>query len=113
MKTHKIYVYGTLRPFNSPTVEVAGELFDLGWYPGARLGGSSTFKAEVIEVDDEKLQDLDDYEGFSPNSPENSLYLREKYEDGWIYVYNQDLTDRRPIESGDWAEYVKTKEGRY
>jgi len=101
----KVYVYGTLRPGKGLTVDVPGLLYDLGSYPGAVLEGpgfNRSFKAEPVIVDDEMLKRLDAYEGYRPDSPENSLYLRQPFNNGWIYTYNYDLVGRRVIESGDW-----------
>jgi gamma-glutamylcyclotransferase (GGCT)/AIG2-like uncharacterized protein YtfP len=114
-KLNSVLVYGTLRPFdNTDVVEVAGHLYDLGWYPGIVLKGAnetdSRVKCERIHVTDEKLAQLDRYEGYDPRDRDNSLYLREKLGDCWIYVYNKSLRDRPIIESGDWEQHSKQKE---
>ncbi len=105
MAEHKLFVYGTLRKGNAPTVEISGYMHDLGWYPGVKLGGNSRFVAEVVTVDDEKLSDLDRYEGYREDDPEHSLYLRVQYDGGWIYVYNSDMLNYPMIEGGDWLKY--------
>ena len=127
-----LFVYGTLRTGLRPT-EVApllgeltpvspatalGKLYDLGEYPGAILAEcSSVVIGELLEISDALtvLQTLDNYEGFDPRAPSQSLFVRtkccaflpnEQAVDAWIYVYNQPLTDARLIESGDYAEVV-------
>lgn len=111
---NKVYVYGTLRPGNTTTVEVPGSMYDLGWFPGIRLGDdgcNAHFLCEVIEVTDEKLRQLDDYEGYSPNDEAGSLYLRKEYNDGFIYEYNNDVEAYKFIPGGDWLEYLNEPRG--
>lgn len=106
-----LYVYGTLRPNESEPVPIPGYIYDLGWFPGVTLLSpdktSSVFYAERIEVTEERLSRLDDYEGYYPDNPEGSLYLRVPYLDGEIYVYADQsrLDSLVPIEGGDWIKY--------
>jgi len=111
--THKVFVYGTLRPGDSPVVPVPGVIYDLGWFPGLKLDldSASFINCEVIEVSDAGLARLDQYEGYDPKWPEDSLYIRQKFEDGFIYVYNNDVSDRPVVESGDWLEYKNQRSG--
>lgn len=112
--THKIFVYGTLRPGTSEPVMVPGQMFDLGWFPGAvgiETDDQHFFMAEIIEVDDETLARLDAYEGYDPRHPEHSLYLRKEYQDGFIYQYNGNVSGKLPVPTGDWLDYTQMKEG--
>ena len=112
---HTILVYGTLRPFtNTEIVRVPGKLYDLGWYPGIVLGnhenveeGDSFVLCERITADDERLKELDAYEGYSLSCPEHSLYLRKKIGEDFIYVYNHSVEGYSLIESGDWQAHSK------
>lgn len=111
---HKIFVYGTLRPGISEPVMVPGQMFDLGWFPGAvniETAVDTFFMAEIIEVDDETLARLDDYEGYNPRNPEHSLYRRLSYQDGFIYQYNGSVDGKMPVPTGDWLDYTQMKEG--
>ena len=113
---HKIAVYGTLRPATGEAVDIAGKIYDLGWFPGLVMDDSGTVvRGTWIEVDDNRLAELDRYEGYNENRPENSLYLRKPFKDGWVYAYNRSVGDRAPIEtgieSGDWLAYTMTEEG--
>lgn len=113
---HKILVYGTLRPGNTPTRLIPGVLYDLGAFPGIRLKDESEGKfvlCEEIEVDDEGLKRLDRYEGYYPSNPEGSLYHRVMLEDGsWIYQYNADLEGySQLVEGGDWLQHVGRDRG--
>ena len=95
---------------------VRGRLYDLGAYPGLLLNDSSSLViGEVYEVDDEILQELDDYEA-------SSNYLRKEVETTagnqsqtcWIYVPEHDAqyySDRTLITSGDWMEYARMRTG--
>ena len=108
---HTILVYGTLRPFtNTDVVKVSGKLYDLGWFPGIVLGGDSEVTCERIKVDDNRLRQLDAYEGYDPYYPEGSLYIRKKIGDDWIYVYNHPVEGYDLIESGDWEQHTKQME---
>lgn len=109
-KLHTCLVYGTLRPFtNTDVVEVPGKLYDLGWYPGIVLGGDRFVTCERITVSDQRLAELDRYEGYDPQFPESSLYLRQKFGGDWIYVYNHSVEGHALIESGDWQQHTQEK----
>lgn len=109
---HKLFVYGTLRPGTGPLVEVSGSMYDLGSYPGVKLGGNSHFMCEVLEVDDNELAALDRYEGYYENEPESSLYLRVQHDGGWIYEFNGPMMDYPFVEGGDWLVYRNQERGR-
>lgn len=114
MPKHTIYVYGTLRAGGSSETLSGFKMFDLGWYPGVVLTDTDDeITVERIEVDDDKLARLDRYEGYNPHRPENSLYVRHPVKDGWIYVYNQELGDARPITEGDWLVHRGEERGSY
>lgn len=92
---------------------VRGTLYDLGAYPGLQLNesNSSLVIGEVYEVDDETLNELDDFEA-------SSNYLRKQVEisfgnekrSGWVYEPNPEYySPRTLITSGDWIEYAKSK----
>lgn len=98
-----IYAYGTLRPGKGDTLKVAGQLYDLGWFPGIKLGGLGEVVCEKIEIKD--LSAIDAYEGYIPSDPENSLYIRRPFLDGYIYEYNREVDPLSRIKSGDWLYY--------
>jgi len=112
-----LFVYGTLQTGHAPdeiahAVEtlqhvgsafVRGVLYDLGEYPGAVLDPSSKQKISgmVLQLPEDAnvLRQLDEYEGFDPNAPDESLFVRVLQEvvmeSGrtlrcWVYVYNRD-----------------------
>ncbi|HEY0324062.1 MAG TPA: gamma-glutamylcyclotransferase family protein [Pyrinomonadaceae bacterium] len=125
MNKHLVFVYGTLRRGGARAmsirfpnskfiadVKVSGSLYDLGAYPGLLLNESSSLVAgEVYEVDDETLNELDDFEA-------SSNYWRKQVEISlganrkacWTYEPNPEFySPRTLITSGDWIEYAKTK----
>ncbi|MCM3901441.1 MAG: gamma-glutamylcyclotransferase [Pyrinomonadaceae bacterium] len=125
MNKHLVFVYGTLRRGGARSMsirfpdsrfiadaKVSGSLYDLGAYPGLLLNESnSSVIGEVYEVDDEILNELDDFEA-------SSNYLRKQVEISlgnqrrmcWVYEPNPEFySPRTLITSGDWTEYAKSK----
>ena len=125
MNKHLVFVYGTLRRGGARAMtirfpnskfiadaRVIGSLYDLGAYPGLLLNESNSLVlGEVYEVDDEILNELDDFEA-------SSYYLRKQVEISlgthrrmcWIYEPDPEFYSLRTlITSGDWIEYAKTK----
>lgn len=130
-----LFVYGTLRRGSShhhilkslhaaylrPAI-VAGELFDLGRFPGARLiepkgpGVSSRrVKGELYRLENPEgdLDVLDRYEGLQPSTPETSPFRRElawvrtqggKTMQAWIYVLARRPAAAHLIPCGDDAK---------
>jgi gamma-glutamylcyclotransferase (GGCT)/AIG2-like uncharacterized protein YtfP len=122
-----LFVYGTLSPAEAPTEiaaavrglrrvgrgSVRGRLYDLGDYPGAVLSSTSEslVRGEVFELPEDRqvLTSLDAYEGFDPNRPKASLFVRKRWPvtlaDGnritcWVYIYNRKPGKARVIASG-------------
>lgn len=125
MSKHLVFIYGSLRNGCERSMSVRfpeakftaaatvnGSLYDLGDYPGLLLSETdSPVMGEVYEVDDELLQELDDFEV-------SSNYLRRQVEIslgnqrqiGWTYEPDPEFYSLRTlIKSGDWLEYAKTK----
>ena len=130
--TDHVFFYGTLMtPFNRPgrqrvdaKLQLTGRgrihaaLFDLGIYPAAvPVDDDSTVRGEVYEILDAPvvLAALDEIEGYRPNEPARSLYLRVQttvtLDDGrelpaWAYFYNAPLGRAERISSGDYLEHL-------
>jgi len=127
-----IFVYGTLQPGCAPAKIapwaarlrpvghgfVRGVLYDLGGYPGAVPDRASTSRiaGTVMELPDDAafLARLDAYEGYDPQTPEQSEYVRvrqvvETDEGGtmecWFYRYNREMDAAWVIEGGEWRGY--------
>lgn len=104
-----VYVYGTLRndPPKGTVHSFPGSIYSMGFYPALKLGeGQETnhFICERLEVTEEQLERLDMYEGYQEEYPEHSLFVRQNFSEGFIYVYNGDVNPSRLISSGDWLE---------
>lgn len=125
MKGHMVFAYGTLRrgdcrygldSFVNMVHEEAYlegfHLVHLGGFPGLRPGkGRVRGEVHLYSTFDE----LDAIEGFHEESPEGSLFLRQKVLvevpplgetlQASTYLFNADDARRyRVIESGDWFE---------
>ena len=107
-----LFVYGTLKPGVAPAeiVEamrclknvgrgtIRGFLYDLGMYPGVRLDADGgEVEGEILEFNDHAaLKSLDTYEGYDPETPGKSLFVRRRCQahlkEGdlfcWVYEYN-------------------------
>ena len=130
-----VFFYGTLMaPFNRPGRQritskltfigrgsIRAALFDLGIYPAAipsdddsRVWGEVYQTSELATV----LAVLDEIEGYRPNEPDRSLYMRVRadlsLEDGrvmeaWTYFYNAPLGRAQRITSGDYLEHLNVR----
>ena len=99
---------------------IQGWLFDLGLYPAAIPASDGRVWGEVYEVTDpgDVFPALDEIEGYRPNDPDRSLYVRSSVTvtlpDGtsraaWVYFYNAPLGQADRIASGDYLERVKIR----
>jgi gamma-glutamylcyclotransferase (GGCT)/AIG2-like uncharacterized protein YtfP len=132
--TDLVFFYGTLmsgfRREGRTRVDLALEavgygfiqavLFDIGIYPAAIPALDSRVHGEVHRMltPETVLQALDEFEGYSRDKPDDSLYVRSEtpvsFPDGrveraWVYFYNAPLGGAQRIESGDYLEYLKVK----
>ncbi len=107
-----LFVYGTLHPDRAPAAmreitrefvllgagTVNGRLLDLGDYPGLVLDSlpGQTVRGHIFAFPPESLPALDAYEGFLPDDPDGSLFVRRQIavtrESGvpemhWVYEY--------------------------
>ncbi len=134
--SHLIFFYGTLMaPFNRPgrirvdsqltfkghgSIEAA--LFDLGLYPAAVSADNGRVRGEVYEMANAALvlPVLDEIEGYRAAEPDRSLYSRRltpvtlddgPIVDAWAYFYNARLEHAERIDSGDYLQYLKGRQG--
>ncbi len=95
-------------------------LFDMGIYPAAvpALDGRVHGEVHRMLAPETVLQALDEFEGYSQDKPDTSLYLRsetsvslngETQVRAWVYFYNAPLGGAPRIESGDYLEYLRVK----
>jgi len=130
-----VFFYGTLMaPFNRPGRQrvtpkltfkgrgsIRAALFDLGIYPAAiPTGDNSKVWGEVYETSEPTavLAVLDEIEGYRPNQPDRSLYMRVladvtledgRVESAWTYFYNAPLGRAQRITSGDYLEHLNVR----
>lgn len=133
----QLFVYGSLRSgFNHTAYEwisryfellgsatVKGKLYDLGEYPAAIPATDENYiygELYRLKADQDfgwAIAQIDDYEGVHPEPGETALYTRAiapiqingQTTDAWIYWYNQDVTGKPVIVSGDVLEYLQQK----
>jgi gamma-glutamylcyclotransferase (GGCT)/AIG2-like uncharacterized protein YtfP len=135
--TRHLFVYGTLlaavvgrpHPMLAARADlvsrgsIPGRLYDVGDYPAAvpSADGDDRIHGELYAIrpgrEDELLPDLDQYEGFHPDRPEESLFVRveapvERQPGGttwaWTYVFNRSVDGLPPITSGDYASHASS-----
>lgn len=132
--TDLVFFYGTLmsgfkRPGRSNLDQVlkpigrgciSAALFDLGIYPAAIPAAEGQVWGEVHQMLEptQALSTLDEIEGYTPDTPDSSLYRRVEipvtFEDGrsaqaWVYFYNAPLGRAERIASGDYLQHLKIK----
>lgn len=119
-----VFVYGTLRRGGANDInrleppprwvglaDIAGTLFDLGAYPGARLGGRGRIRGEVYAITAELERRLDEIEEVWPQCKDE--YARRAVEvvvagcdrplTCLVYEINpRYLEGRAAIDGGDW-----------
>jgi gamma-glutamylcyclotransferase (GGCT)/AIG2-like uncharacterized protein YtfP len=133
----QLFVYGSLRSgFNHPafayisnhfilvgSARVKGKLYDLGEYPAAIPTTEECYIwGELYRLKEEQefswaIAQIDDYEGVNPEPGETALYTRaivavyckDQITDAWIYWYNNDVSGKPLIASGDVLEYLQQK----
>lgn len=87
-----------------------GELYTLKEYP-AMIRGAGRVYGEILQLQNvlDLFKILDAYEGFYPDAPEKSYYLRVKTEvyttenipcSCWTYFYNRPVKNLKKLDSG-------------
>ena len=123
-----LFVYGTLKKnFDShqllkdskfiDNAYIYGSLFELtAGFPAVCLdGGRDHVYGEVYDIDEFEIDEIDQYEGFNPDDPSDSIYLRLEA-DAYIaknktikvsvYVMDDKQISRFlaiPVRSGKWV----------
>jgi len=98
---------------------IRARLYDLGPYPGAVASDKPQERVygELFELTKPHhcLPRLDTYEGYLPNAPEHSEYLRDRViatlegsrrtVQAWVYFFNGAVTHQPRITRGDYLAY--------
>ena len=135
MREH-LFLYGTLLPALAPPElrpalarlrslgrgVLRGILYDLGDHPGAvpDAQAATRIAGEVFELPDDPalLAQLDAYEGYVPERPSESLFVRVRQPvsaagigrlECWVYVYARDPAGAPRVVSGDWIAHARAK----
>ena len=125
-----LLVYGTLRPpFDNPFAQYlrnrgrcvgegtfAGQIFDIGSYPGAVYCEAADTRVcgTVFDISSQKektLTYLDYYEGVGDNFEPPTEFVRavvpvrfnDQTADCWVYLYNLPTNEKPIVEGGDYA----------
>jgi len=99
---------------------IRAALFDLGIYPAAVPATEGRGWGEVYEGKDAPavLAALDEIEGYTPENPDRSLYVRTRVSvmlpdaaesPAWVYFYNAPLGQAQRISSGDYFEHIRVR----
>jgi gamma-glutamylcyclotransferase (GGCT)/AIG2-like uncharacterized protein YtfP len=130
-----LFVYGTLRKNYDLKLKdqvkdklqyvgqakIGAVLYDLGRYPGAvKSKGEREVVGDVFLLNDpvRVLRILDKYEGIPEKAASTAEFVRKKgrvrLRSGrqviaWIYWYNRDPKERKPIRYKDYLNYLKNK----
>ena len=133
MKKEKLFVYGTLRkgfPLHKYLSEkarfvgpgtITGILYDLGEYPGAVPSDHGEVQGELYELEpgSTHLDELDRIEGFDPDDPKNSLFVRSltdvqlagnQVARAWVYFLASKPARAKLIFGGDYQHREKANE---
>lgn len=90
--------------------KVKGVLYDLGNYPELIIdeNDETKIKGELYNIKDNRiLDDLDKFESYNSDNPEESLYIRDSIKvfepdaKAWVYIYNKSIDNADVIRSGD------------
>lgn len=119
-----VFVYGTLRSLQERDInrlrpaplfvgnsQTQGTLYNLGSYPGVRLGGTPWVQGEVYQITAELEHQLDEIEGILPQ-PTGEYMRREivvQCAGGEVRclvyeVAEERILEREMILSGDWVK---------
>lgn len=127
-----VFVYGTLRKGHGnyrnyllgKTAHEAkalftGKMFSVhGSFPALLIGGEKIV-GELMYIKPENfdrvLQNLDRLEGFRPQDPQHSMYVRREarvynetdgtFVDAYVYYWNSSYKGFKHVTSGDWNEF--------
>ena len=135
--TLPLFCYGTLLPGQPNHYLWAGAirgqaparlpgcvLYDLGEYPMLLEQGDRPVTGLVVEIEAGQYQRvmavLDELEGYDPQTPEASIYTRERRQavlangesvPAWVYVGNPRFVGQAvPISHGDWVRHAAEKQ---
>lgn len=81
------------------------KMYSVGGFPAVIEDENSSIEVDIFEVNDKNVEeDMDMLEGYNPNNPESSMYIKKRINDMYIYIWNGDVHNLELIESGNWLK---------
>ena len=108
---------------HAPIATIQARLYNLGPYPGVVPSAAATERVYGRVINLAKpclLRQLDRYEEYFIDEPAKSEFIRilmpaqllpsRKRFDCWVYVYNDDISGKQHILSGDYVRYKRSRQ---
>lgn len=103
--------------------EFQGRMYEVKDYPGVVLSHTPADRVKgelyLLHNPEKIFNKIDRYEGYYPDNPGESLYIRKKKEVwfkkeedfviAWIYIFNRPTHSLKLIRSGDYQSFVRDK----
>lgn len=122
----KLFVYGTLKKGfgNHAVIEsIDSKFLDFGMIKGYDIYSLGAFPAVKDSNDKESfvmgelyhmdnLLATDMLEGYPHmyNRKKTNVYTRDNgIQEAWVYIYNGDLKDKKPLESKEWVRFINRR----
>ncbi|MBA2337768.1 MAG: gamma-glutamylcyclotransferase [Acidimicrobiia bacterium] len=117
--------YGTLRPGGGALERlgitrrvthlgpclIGGDLYAVTWHPGL-VAGAGEVRGDLFDVPADLVATLDGFEGYRPDDPATSPYLRvarwllEPAVEAWVYLWRGPTADGVLLPGGDWLDHA-------
>jgi gamma-glutamylcyclotransferase (GGCT)/AIG2-like uncharacterized protein YtfP len=117
--------YGTLRPGGGALDRLGitervthlgpcllrGDLYAVTWYPGL-VEGDRLVRGDLFDVPDDLVPMLDEFEGWFPDRPDRSEYVRladrlvDPDVEAWVYRWRGPVSNGILVAHGDWLEHT-------
>ena len=90
------------------------KMVDLGPYPGLLENGNTSITMEVYKISDITLKNVDNLEGYDPDSTTHHFYERiiidTPFGKAFTYLYKAGCNNAEIVDTGDWVDYYKLKQ---
>jgi len=108
---------------HAPPGMIQARLYNLGHYPGVVPSASRTdrvYGRVITLANPSLLRRLDRYEDYFADEPAKSEFIRvrmvaqllpaQKFSNCWVYIYNDDVSGKQRILSGDYVRYKRSRQ---
>tara|TARA_R110000822_G_scaffold73853_11_gene177620 strand:+ start:3117 stop:3533 length:417 start_codon:yes stop_codon:yes gene_type:complete len=86
------------------------DMYGLGRFPGL-VKGTTSILMEVYKVNDAVLSEIDELEGYHPNSVDSPFYKRvninTSYGLAYTYLYQSSIINAPKVLDGDWKNFYE------